>query len=153
MGGRLLRTRSRHGVGELRELALEEQLRHAGGAVAVLANVHLRDRVVHRRLARLVLELVRVVGGAPEEHDDVGVLLDRAGVAQIGDARRVLGKQGPGPIFYRKNEKNRKCRIEAAARTVNLKFDIMAWDLLNYLRCPVRQPLGHQRGGSHGIVV
>src|SRR5688572_24362533 len=58
---------------ETRVLRQERDLELAGGAVALLADVHLG------RLARLLLHRVLAVERRPvQEHDDVGVLFQRA---------------------------------------------------------------------------
>src|SRR6185369_14818183 len=64
---------------ESREPALEVRLDGARRAVAVLAEDDFRDV---RVLAVLVVDDVAV-----DEHDHVGVLLDRAGLAEVGELR------------------------------------------------------------------
>src|SRR5438445_9791900 len=64
---------------------LEEQLHAAGGTVALLAHDQLRhafDVLVRLRVHRPVVELLPI-----DEARDVGVLLDRARFAQIGELR------------------------------------------------------------------
>src|SRR5262245_9269098 len=67
---------------EPRELVQERELDAADRAVAVLADDDLRDALV------LGLRLVLVVDlGAVDEHDEVGVLLERAGLSKVGQLR------------------------------------------------------------------
>ena len=71
-------------VGEARVAALVGQLHGVQGAVSVLADDQLG--------LALVLALGVVVVVAVDEHDQVGVLLDRAGLTQVGQLRPpVLG--------------------------------------------------------------
>src|SRR6185503_5113318 len=66
-------------LGEKRDLEL------AGRAIPLLADVDLG------RLARLLLHGVLAVEGGPvQEHDDVGVLLQRAALPQVAQTRRVV---------------------------------------------------------------
>jgi len=61
----------------------EDEADRADGAVAVLGEVELRDP------GRLGLGVVVLV--AVEEADEVGVLLDRAGLAEVGEDRPLVG--------------------------------------------------------------
>src|SRR5438093_1727791 len=70
---------------EARVLFLEMQLHGAGRAVALLPDDHFRDAfdaLVGFGIDRAVVELLPV-----DETDDVGVLLDRARLAEIGELR------------------------------------------------------------------
>ena len=68
---------------EARVLGLEGELDVAQGAVAVLGDEELR-------LARVLGLLLRVVLVAEDEHDEVGVLLEAAGLAQVGEQRLLV---------------------------------------------------------------
>src|SRR5215207_4453001 len=87
-------------VAELGELAFERQAHDAGGTMALLGHDHLGLAVgllaaLAPALVALVEALVALLGAAArlgagevvllaiDEHDDVGVLLDRARFAQI----------------------------------------------------------------------
>src|SRR5690606_22206107 len=77
------------GVGlEPRALLAEVQLHGAGRTVALLADDQLR-----LALQTLLLGLRRrnVILGPAQEHDEIGVLLERAGLAQVGELRAVIG--------------------------------------------------------------
>src|SRR6266446_688906 len=81
LGGRW----ARRVVVEASVFLLEEQLHGACGTVALLAHGQLRksfDALVRLRVYRTVVELLPV-----DEADDVGVLLDRARLAQVGELR------------------------------------------------------------------
>src|SRR5436309_15687184 len=70
---------------EARVLFLEMQLHGARGAIALLPDDHFRDAfdaLVGLGIDRAVVELLPV-----DEADDVGVLLDRARFAKIGELR------------------------------------------------------------------
>src|SRR5919108_4805490 len=70
-------------VVEARVFLLEVQLHGAGGTIALLADDHLGDALdalVRLRVHRPVVELLAI-----NEADDVGVLLDGAGLAQVGE--------------------------------------------------------------------
>src|SRR5262245_12681773 len=72
-------------VVEARVFLLEVQLHGAGGPVALFADDHLGepfDAFVRLRIDRPVVKLLAV-----NEADDIGVLLDRAGLAQVGQLR------------------------------------------------------------------
>src|SRR6218665_3189661 len=68
---------------EARLVLLEEQLDRAGRAIALLAD----DDFGHVRLLALFFLVVVAV----DEHDDVGILLDGAGLAQVGHQRAFVG--------------------------------------------------------------
>src|SRR5690349_9901634 len=80
-----LRSRPALLLGEERIRLEEDQLHHAGRALALLRDVEL-DLLHVGLLRRLALP---VVAGTVQEHDDVGVLLDRARLAQVGEHRRL----------------------------------------------------------------
>src|SRR3954454_10589881 len=71
-------------VHELGELAAEDELDAVDRAVAVLGDDELGD-------ARLLGLLRFVVLVAVDEHDQVRVLLDGAGLAQVGEDRALVG--------------------------------------------------------------
>src|SRR6266566_4457051 len=78
-GGRL----ARRVVVEARVFLLEVQLHGAGGAIALFADDHLRDALdalVRLGIDRAVVELLSI-----DEADDVRVLLDGPGLAQVGE--------------------------------------------------------------------
>src|SRR5581483_10799490 len=86
-------------IGEAGEVILEEQLDGAGRAVALLADDRLGDAVdlLHLLLPLLVfhgagarLLVLQVVLLAEDEEHHVGVLLDRARLAQIGELRALV---------------------------------------------------------------
>src|SRR5882724_13264907 len=94
-------------IGELRDLAFEVERHRADRAVALLGDedvggvanllavflpaldafVELFDRLV---LALLRFGALVIVLLAIDEHDDVGVLLDRAGFSQVGELRPLV---------------------------------------------------------------
>src|SRR5436190_10963140 len=87
LGGRF----ARRVVVEARVFLLEEQLDGSGGAVALLAHDQLRDPLdafVRLGVDRAVVELLTI-----DEAHDVGVLLDRPGLAQV----RQLGRRCSPP--------------------------------------------------------
>src|SRR5437667_4047003 len=74
---------ARRVVVEARVFLLEVQLHGAGGAVALFADDHLRDALdalVRLGIDRAVVELLSI-----DEADDVRVLLDCPGLAQVGE--------------------------------------------------------------------
>ena len=73
---------------EARVFLDERQLRGAGRAVALLADDDLGHAL--RLLVRLPV-VVAVLLLAVDEHDDVGVLLEGAGLAQVRELRAVIG--------------------------------------------------------------
>src|SRR5215813_3047632 len=89
-------------IGELRHLALEVERHGADGAVALLGDENVGDvadllamllpaldafvELIHRFVSALLgLAALVIVLLAVDEHDDVGILLDRAGFAQVGE--------------------------------------------------------------------
>src|SRR6187551_1871782 len=82
----LLRSRQ---IRELRVALEERELDAVGRAVAVLGHVHLGDP--------LLVGLVVVVLVAVDEHHEVGVLLDRTGLAQVGEDRALVVALLDGP--------------------------------------------------------
>ena len=70
-------------VGELREAAQERELHHVRGAVAVLRQVDFGETLLVGLLAVVVLVAV-------DEGDQIGVLLDRPGLAQVGEDRPLV---------------------------------------------------------------
>src|SRR6476620_9188021 len=74
----------RQQVHELGKLAAEDELDPVDRAVAVLGDDELRD-------ARFLGLLRVVVLVAVDEHDEVRVLLDGAGLAQVGEDRALVG--------------------------------------------------------------
>ena len=72
---------------EPRVLFDERELDDTGGAVALLADDDLRDPF--GRLVRLAV-VVAVLLLAEDEEDDVGILLERARLAKIGELRPVV---------------------------------------------------------------
>ncbi len=70
-------------VGELRVALQERELDRVGRAVAVLGEDHLGQALLVGLLRVVVLVAV-------DEHDQVGVLLDRAGLAQVGEDRPLV---------------------------------------------------------------
>src|ERR1051325_7331777 len=86
-------------IAELGELLLEIELHHAGGAVALLGDddLGLVVRLLEPRLPFGVFGIVgaRLLGAeivfvAVDEHDDVGVLLDRARFPEVGELRALV---------------------------------------------------------------
>src|SRR5467141_2034443 len=73
-------------VFEARVLANEGELHDAGGAVALLGDDQFRHALVVCRGLRLVAVHVLTV----DEDDDVGVLLEGAGLPQVGELRPVI---------------------------------------------------------------
>src|SRR5665213_3327040 len=73
-------------VFEARVFADERQLHHAYGTVALLADDDLRDALRIRR--RRILILIDIV--AIDEGDDVGVLLEGAGLSKVGELWPVV---------------------------------------------------------------
>src|SRR6266705_2585203 len=83
--GRLRRGVARRVVVEAGVLLLEKQLHGPGGPVALLPDGQLRqplDAFVGLRIHRTVVELLAI-----DEADDIGVLLDRPGLSQVGELR------------------------------------------------------------------
>src|SRR5467141_447593 len=76
---------ARRVIVEARVLFLEVQLHGARGAIALLADDDLRDAfdaLVGLGVDRAIVELLPI-----DEADDVGVLLDRARLAEVGELR------------------------------------------------------------------
>src|SRR5712692_1482033 len=90
---------ARRVVVEARVFLLEVQLHGAGGAIALFPDDHLRnalDAIVCFGIHRAVVELLPI-----DEADDVGVLLDCPGLAQVGQLRPAVL---PSPLFGRARE-------------------------------------------------
>src|SRR5580704_1666622 len=84
-------SRSLHAAGgqvlEARELADERELYNPGRTVALLGDDQLRHAL--RVGGRLALVHVHVL--AVDERDDVGVLLEGAGLSKVGELRTMVG--------------------------------------------------------------
>jgi hypothetical protein len=89
---RRIRLSPRRIVGEMRRRPVEQQVRHAGRPMALLGDQDFGlagRRVPRRRIgAAVAFEVVLV---AIDEHHHVGVLLDRAGVAEVRQLRPLVG--------------------------------------------------------------
>src|SRR5690554_1639771 len=115
---RLLAVRERL---EARALLPEEELDDAGRAVALLADDQLRPA-----LEPLLLRLHgrNVVLGTVQEHDQIGILLERAGLAQVGELRAVVGPLlGRAGELREREDGNRELlgeRLQAAADLADL---------------------------------